>query len=299
MSSHSFDVAIATKYDIETAIMLQHFCFWYQRNKANNRNFHDGTYWTYNSIAAFTEMFPYMSNDQMRRVIKRMIENDLIRKGNYSTNKYDRTSWYSLSVEGAKLLGVFDSWNYDMQKFHLANPENGKIENTESITDSNTDVTSDSNTERGNFENFENEISLSLSKEEVKRNRIDNKSKSNKTVTDDDIAECKDPVKAYELLLAYRSQEMGYGKSSIPFFFKDQIAFHVKKDLAEAWAAHLYMLSGRKDRNIDNVPVLLAEFKRIMNAENDKPTMGKKGLKPVENREMDYSSFNQDIILDA
>ena len=47
---HTFDIDIAAKYGVEEAILLNYFDFWIQKNEANDRHFHDGLYWTYNSI---------------------------------------------------------------------------------------------------------------------------------------------------------------------------------------------------------------------------------------------------------
>ena len=52
---HSFDIEIAEKYGVSEAILLQHLWFWIEKNKANEVNFYDGTYWTYNSIKALKD----------------------------------------------------------------------------------------------------------------------------------------------------------------------------------------------------------------------------------------------------
>ena len=54
---HSFDVAEATKYGIEKAVILNNLRFWLEKNKANNINSGDGYYWTYNSASAYAKRF--------------------------------------------------------------------------------------------------------------------------------------------------------------------------------------------------------------------------------------------------
>lgn len=94
--THSFDVEIAKKYGIDEAIILNHMFFWIQKNEANKKHFHDGHYWTYSSIEAFTEIFPYWSAPQIKRILKRMEETGAILTGNYNNSPYDRTKWYAI-----------------------------------------------------------------------------------------------------------------------------------------------------------------------------------------------------------
>lgn len=61
---HNFDINIAEKYGINAAIILQNMYYWIEKNRANEKHFHDGYYWTYNSLKAFEELFPYMSTKQ-------------------------------------------------------------------------------------------------------------------------------------------------------------------------------------------------------------------------------------------
>ena len=57
---HSFDIEVAKKYGITEAILLNNINFWIEKNKANEINFYDGYYWTFNSKKAFSELFPYL-----------------------------------------------------------------------------------------------------------------------------------------------------------------------------------------------------------------------------------------------
>ena len=102
--NHSFNVEIASEYGIEEAILLNYFEFWIATNKANKSNFHDGKYWTYNSVASFEELFPYMSKKQIRTALNNIREKGLILTGNYNTSAYDRTLWYSLSDLASSIL---------------------------------------------------------------------------------------------------------------------------------------------------------------------------------------------------
>lgn len=97
---HSFDIEIAKKYGILEAILINNLLFWITKNKANNKNFHDGDYWTYNSTKAFAELFPYVSKRQIEKALQHLRDEDIIKVGNYNEMKYDRTLWYAFTEKG-------------------------------------------------------------------------------------------------------------------------------------------------------------------------------------------------------
>ena len=94
-----FDPQIAKALDVDSAIMFSNIAFWCEKNEANEKHFYDDKYWTYNSAKAFGELFPFWNEDQIRRIINKLIKNQYIEKGNYNKNKYDKTGWYT---HGAK-----------------------------------------------------------------------------------------------------------------------------------------------------------------------------------------------------
>ena len=53
---HIFDVEIAQKYGIHAAVLLENLGYWIKQNEANESNFYDGTYWTFNSRRAYREL---------------------------------------------------------------------------------------------------------------------------------------------------------------------------------------------------------------------------------------------------
>lgn len=102
---YSFDVNIAEKYGVNEAIVINNFYFWYKKNKANNENFIDGRYWTYNSVKAMQELFPFWSQPQIKRLMANMVNAGIFHTGCYNKLKFDRTTWYSLSDEVLWFLG--------------------------------------------------------------------------------------------------------------------------------------------------------------------------------------------------
>lgn len=136
---HIFDVNVAKEYGIEIAILLENMNFWLEKNRANNTNFFDGRYWTYNSIKGFEKLFPYWSKDKIYRVLKKAEDLGLIIKGNYNKLSYDRTTWYAFS-ESAESM-------FQNRNIHFADLQNGISENAKPIPYINTDINTDNKEE--------------------------------------------------------------------------------------------------------------------------------------------------------
>ena len=101
---HIFDIEIAEQYGINAAILLENIGFWIARSEANEINFYDGNYWTFNSHRALRELFPYMSEKQIRSALDKLINDGLLVTGNYNKATYDRTLWYALTEKGKSIL---------------------------------------------------------------------------------------------------------------------------------------------------------------------------------------------------
>jgi hypothetical protein len=94
---YSFNGKIAEMYGVDEAVFIHNLYWWIAKNEANGRHYYDGRNWTYNSMEAFTKLFPFWSIKQVRRIIKNLYEAGAIYTGNYNQRTYDRTQWYSLS----------------------------------------------------------------------------------------------------------------------------------------------------------------------------------------------------------
>lgn len=100
---HSFDIDIAKEYGIPAAILLKHIYYWVEKNRANYKHLIEGEYWTYCSVKAFGELFPYMSAKVIRNGLTKLEEGELIKTGCFNTQVYDRTKWYTLTPKGRSL----------------------------------------------------------------------------------------------------------------------------------------------------------------------------------------------------
>jgi len=107
---HSFIVELAVKFGEKQAIVLDRLAYWQKKNQLNDKNFFDGHYWTCNSIKSFQEIFPYWSLKQIRSILDKIEELNLIKTGNYNFSPWDRTKWYTI-IDSAILKSYEQIWN--------------------------------------------------------------------------------------------------------------------------------------------------------------------------------------------
>jgi hypothetical protein len=130
---YQFDVEIAKKYGVEEAVIIQNFGFWIKKNQANNKNFHDGYYWTFNSAAALQELFPFWTASKVARLLRKLEEEGVLKSSNYNNNPYDRTKWYT----------IIDKSIIDTYQIDYSGLENRFSEGQQPIPDINTDINTD------------------------------------------------------------------------------------------------------------------------------------------------------------
>ena len=103
---YHFRVSDAQAYgSADIAAILYNLRFWLRHNLANERHldprdrYHirDGRVWTFNTLQAWSELFPWLSQPQIKRLLKKLEDNGILLKSrSYNSKKYDRTTWYSL-----------------------------------------------------------------------------------------------------------------------------------------------------------------------------------------------------------
>lgn len=159
---HSFDIDIAKDYGILEAILLNNLWFWIEKNRANDVNYYDGYYWTYNSTRAFGELFPYASQRKIQNALNHLKELEIIQTGNYNKSAYDRTTWYAFTKKGKCI----------MQKCKMEDVKmgNGLSENVKPIPDINSNNKQDNNKkkERKNKTSYDEIINSKINNQEIK-----------------------------------------------------------------------------------------------------------------------------------
>ena len=113
---------VASRYGMEEAVFLDAIMFWWRTNRDNDRNNYEGRWWTYNSVETYTDLFPWWSAAQVRRIIGRCKEKGALLTANFNEDKRDRTAWYSPSDELLSLYG---------ENFVTCICQNQQMQNTE------------------------------------------------------------------------------------------------------------------------------------------------------------------------
>jgi len=114
----------AKQYGVDGAIMLHHIRYWVAKNEANDRNFHEGKYWTYNSQQAFAKLFPFWTARKIGRLLTKLEDEGAIVSGNFNDKRYDRTKWFTLT-------NAIDN----LSSMHMSNMTNGYVKNDSTIPD--------------------------------------------------------------------------------------------------------------------------------------------------------------------
>lgn len=91
------DVSLACLVGLDEAILLRNIAYWCFKNKANERNFKNGRYWTYNTLKAYAEEFPFWSVQNIRTILNRLIHKGWLLKGSFNKDNLNHTCWYALS----------------------------------------------------------------------------------------------------------------------------------------------------------------------------------------------------------
>lgn len=120
----------AEQYGVDGAVMLHHIRYWVAKNEANENNYHENKYWTYNSTKAFAQLFPFWSARKVGRVLNKLEEEGAILSGNFNGKRYDRTKWFTL------VNAITESGN-----IHLTKTVNGITEIVEPIPKHNQSTT--------------------------------------------------------------------------------------------------------------------------------------------------------------
>lgn len=139
--THHFDVDDAKTYGLEEAIFIDHLAHWIRGNRYRGVNLREGRTWTYNSVRAYLLHFPYWSQDTIRRVITSLIEKNVIMRGEFNENPYDRTKWYAFVDEArfvpSEVGGMTEEQNPHIDLAKTPNVDLGKSPNAHIRTTSN------------------------------------------------------------------------------------------------------------------------------------------------------------------
>lgn len=99
MVFHTINFTLVRKleYNYLAADLFQYICYWVLFNEEENKNYHDGQYWTYFSANDLVNMeFKDISKWTVQRAIWVLVDSGLVKTGNFNDKKSNHTLWYTV-----------------------------------------------------------------------------------------------------------------------------------------------------------------------------------------------------------
>lgn len=98
--NHYFSVELAKQLgDPMLACVLQFFMNMISKHAAMGRNESEGRTWNYVTYEELVAEFPYLSYDQIKRLLKKLTDKKILMSANLNRNRWDHTRWYAFVDE--------------------------------------------------------------------------------------------------------------------------------------------------------------------------------------------------------
>lgn len=104
----SVNTALAVKIGLNESIVLSkvHCLLKKKRKLKDKQTFQEGHYWVCNSYDSWQKQFPFWSKMTIRRIFKKLIENNLLVVDSFNDKSIDRTNWYRVNYKTLESLGI-------------------------------------------------------------------------------------------------------------------------------------------------------------------------------------------------
>lgn len=179
---HSYNVSVAADVGINAAVIFYNICYWVEENTANERNFINGEYWTYNTVNAFKTLFPEMSYEQVRNALRKLENAKYIKSAFLNEDTRDRTKWYTV-VDKDKWITVnkcnCENSHMDCDNSQMERDESTDVNNIYNNKNTDTDNKQPNNNQTDNkpTDNSHMDKTLSNDNVEVKTSFSENRKK--------------------------------------------------------------------------------------------------------------------------
>lgn len=110
------DDKLAAIVGVKAALVFQYIAHNCEYNEVEQieADFHDGRYWSFNSIKGLKAHFPYMSEKEIRGAIEKLEEAGALLIGSFNKSPYDRTKWYAISDAGREFYRALQNGKLDL-----------------------------------------------------------------------------------------------------------------------------------------------------------------------------------------
>lgn len=102
ITSKNFDENLAKKVGVNSAIIFYNISWWIKKNEdqGSKFHFHNNKYWTFNSVPSFQKVLPFLTINQVRRCLEKLVHQQYLEYDSFNRFKYDKTKWYSIGEKG-------------------------------------------------------------------------------------------------------------------------------------------------------------------------------------------------------
>ena len=107
---YSFDTELAAEIGLNEAILLQNIAYWV-----------NGCYWTYNSAAAFSKLYPFWTPRVIKYALAKLQQGEYIKAAQYNKDKMNHTNWYTLTEKGWLLISKHGQQKQEQQQEPVQN----------------------------------------------------------------------------------------------------------------------------------------------------------------------------------
>jgi len=107
-----FSAEIARRYGVVAAVLAEYIWREVKQNKYHKKHAYEGRVWMRSSKLMFTAAMPYLSKSVVNRGLQKLIKHGVIIKREFNQSRFDRTSWYSFTAFGEKLMEESEGENY-------------------------------------------------------------------------------------------------------------------------------------------------------------------------------------------
>jgi hypothetical protein len=96
--SISFDTGIAKSLGVNAALIFNHIVYWLKVNASKkDAVLIEDKIWMYETQKDIAAYFEFLTEDEVQKAIKKLLDAGLLIKGCFNKNVFDRTNWYTTS----------------------------------------------------------------------------------------------------------------------------------------------------------------------------------------------------------
>lgn len=94
---HQLDPEVAINVGPNAALLYSYIRYHCAAKEAegDKKAYHEGRFWVFNSVTQFQELFPYLSEKQIRSALKSLEDANYLISGCFNRKPFDQTKWYS------------------------------------------------------------------------------------------------------------------------------------------------------------------------------------------------------------